>query len=394
MTGTPLYSGHAPALAVALVLEAVAAGIMAFVVCAAVMPAAIGLGRRWEQLLDNPGGRRRHETAVPRTGGGAIAGGLIAGCGTGLVLGVFSAPGAGLAAGLPFVASTALVFAVGLLDDVRGCSVVVKLLAQGVAAMLLVAAGHAIVAVSTPFGPVGLGGAAGSAATVVWLVGITNAINLMDGLDGLAGGIAAIVAASLAVFAAVLGDSASLAMALVLCGACAGFLPYNWRPAKVFLGDAGSLTIGFVLAWLSLTASLKATTAVAVFVPVLVLGVPAIDTLLVMCARFTEPSPGGFAARVRRVFQADREHLHHRIAAATEHRTGVLIVHGVIAAGCVLSLLAVVANSPHLAGVTLLVEIGVVALLRRMRPRASAAAAPDARVAAGGGAGVEPSSGR
>ena len=373
--------------------ETAAAAIVAFLVCLAVTPVAIRAGRRWKRLLDNPGGRKRHPTAVPRTGGIAVAGGLSAGFAVAFVLGAFSSPDASPAAALPFVVSTAVVFTVGLIDDARGCSVAVKLLAQGAAALLLVAAGHVIDVVSTPFGPAEVGRTTGTLVTVVWLVGVTNAINLMDGLDGLAGGVAAIVAGSLAVFAGVLGDSASLAIALALCGACAGFLPYNRRPARVFLGDAGSLTVGFVLAWLSLTASLKATTVVAVFVPVLVLGVPAADTLLVMHARFMVPSSAGFFSRVRKMVQADRRHLHHRVADATEYRTGVLVVYGVVAAGCLLALLAVVRNSPPLAAVTLLVEIGVVAVLRRLRPReAAGASSPAGGVSGAGRAGIEPAS--
>ena len=115
---------------------------------------------------------------------------------------------------------------------------------------------------------------AGFAVAVVWLAGITNAINFLDGLDGLAAGVAAVIAGSLAVFAWLQDDFGAVAVAVALLGACAGFLPWNVRPARVFLGDCGALTIGFVLAWLSLTASVKSTTAIAVLVPFLLCGVP------------------------------------------------------------------------------------------------------------------------
>ena len=257
-------------------------------------------------------------------------------------------------------------FAVGLLEDVRGCPIALRLLAQSAAAGLVVAAGYPIATIGTPFGAVDFGAPAGSVLAVVWLVGITNAVNLMDGLDGLAGGVSSIIAGSLAVFAAVAGDPASIAVAAALCGACAGFLPWNWRPARLFLGDSGALTVGFVLAWLSLTASLKASTAVAVFVPLLVLGVPVIDTLLVMGARFAE-SPGRLMRdRIRRVVQPDRLHLHYLLG-GRDRRIVVLGLYGLTAFFCLLSLLAVLDDNPELAAATLLTEIAVVALLRRRR---------------------------
>ncbi|MCY4598750.1 MAG: MraY family glycosyltransferase, partial [Acidobacteria bacterium] len=299
----------------------------------------------------------------------AVAGGLAAGAGPAFALGAFPAvPGAdGPGAALPFVAATAIVLAVGLLDDARGCSVGLKLGVETIASLLIVGAGHAVEVVSTPVGPVTLGKVAGSIVTVVWLVGITNAVNLMDGLDGLVGGVTSIIAGSLAVFAWLQGDPAALAVALILCGTCLGFLPWNWRPARIFLGDGGALTIGFVLAWLALIASLKAATAVTIMVPLLVLGVPAIDTLLVMAARYLESPARGFLFRVRGMVRADRRHLQHRILAVADQRTVVLVVYGLVCAFCLLSLLAVVRNSFLLAVVTLLVQIAVVALVRNLR---------------------------
>ena len=359
---TPVGAAAVPAGALA------AAVVAAFGVCALLVPLAIRAGVRW-RLLDEPNDRRHHEGAVPRTGGIAVAGGLAAGAAVAFALGALPAVsgGGGPGAALPFVAATAIVFAVGLLDDARGCSVGLKLVVETIAALLIVGAGHAVEVVSTPVGPVTLGKATGSIVTVVWLVGITNAVNLMDGLDGLVGGVTSIIAGSLAVFAWLQGDPATIAVALILCGACLGFLPWNWRPARIFLGDGGALTIGFVLAWLALTASLKAATAVTVMVPILVLGVPAIDTLLVMTARFLESPARGFLFRARGMVRADRRHLQHRILAVAGQRTVVLVVYGLVCAFCLMSLLAVVRNSFRLAAVTLLVQIAVVALVRNVR---------------------------
>ena len=343
-------------------LTAAVSAAAACAVCAAAAPLAARAGRRW-RVLDEPDHRKRHPAAVPRVGGAAVMLGFAAGCLAAFRMGAFDAAGR---PGGTFVVATAVVFAVGLLEDVRGCPVSLRLLAQSAAAGLVVAAGYPIAAISTPFGTVDFGVPAGSVLAFVWLVGITNAINLMDGLDGLAGGVSSIIAGSLAVFAAVQGDPASIAVAAGLCGACAGFLPWNWRPARLFLGDSGALTIGFVLAWLSLTASLKASTAVAVFVPVLVLGVPAIDTLLVMGARFAESPKRLMRDRIRRVVQADRLHLHHLLG-GSDQRTVVLGLYGLVAFFCLLSLFAVLDSNPKLAVATLLTEIAVVALLRRRR---------------------------
>ena len=370
-------------------LTGVVTALVACAVCAAAAPAAFRAGRRWG-LLDEPDHRKRHHAAVPCTGGAAVMLGFAAACLAAFWMGAFDAaedrPGGTL------VAATAIVFAVGLLEDARGCPIALRLLMQSAAAGLVVAAGYPITAISTPVGTVEFGETAGSVLAVVWLVGITNAINLMDGLDGLAGGVSSIIAGSLAVFASVQGDPASIAVSAALCGACAGFLPWNWRPAKLFLGDSGALTVGFVLAWLSLIASLKASTAVAVFVPLLVLGVPAIDTLLVMGARFAE-SPGGLMRdRLRRVVQADRLHLHHLLSRGDQRRV-VLGLYGLVSFFCLLSLLAVLDSNANLAAATLLTEIVVVALLRRRRGWARPSAPP----AAGGGAPgpiPEPAAGR
>ena len=340
----------------------------------------------------SPGGRRQHTGVVPRTGGVAVLVGLAAGSWTAFALGAFPSAGAGPAAALPFVASTLIVFTLGLVDDARACPASVKLLVQSAAASLIVAAGYVTEFVTTPFGPVALSPAVGTAVTVVWLVGITNAVNLMDGLDGLVGGIGSILAVSLAIFAVITGDAASITVALVLCGACLGFLPYNWRPARIFLGDSGALTIGFVLAWLSLTASLKASTFVAVLVPYLVLGIPAIDTLYVMRVRVAEapqvptagPRPrgaGGLSwglSRMRRMVRGDRHHMHHSALLFAGQGAAVSMLYGVVALCCLLALAAAFRNSTYLAAGTLLVEVAAVALLRGLRPRERGAAAPGA----------------
>ena len=337
------------------VWNAVGAAIVAAVVCGAAAPFASAAGRRW-RVLDRPDGHRKHHAAeVPRTGGVVLASGLAAGCLCAFLLGA--------AFPLPLVAAAVVIFALGVIDDVRGCTAAVKLAVQAAAAAAVVGGG-AVAPLAAP----GLPPAAVGVLAVIWLVGITNAINMVDGVDGLAGSMAIVFAGVFAVFAAAAGDAAAFAAALALAGACGAFLPWNWRPARLFLGDAGSLTVGFVLAWLSLAAAAGTGGAMAVFLPPLVLGIPAFDVLAVMCVRFRQvPAGAALRERVRRVLRGDRLHLHHLILARCGPRTVVLGLCGLAAAFGLLALDAVHWRSLALAAAALLAEAAAVVALRRRK---------------------------
>ena len=344
---------------------------------AAAIPLALRFGWSW-RAIDRPNHRKRHETPVPRTGGVAVACGLLGGF---LVMAVIEPyfPGhGGLWSPVAFTAATALVFVVGLADDIRGCSVGVKLAVQFAAALLVVSTGTAVPVVHLPTGGAIDFGLAGYVIAVIWLIGVTNAVNFMDGLDGLAGGMAAIISASLAVFAVFVDAPLLATVAAVICGACLGFLPFNWRPARIFLGDSGSLTIGFALATLSLTASLKSSTVLAILVPLLALGVPAIDAVLVVLTRFTERVPGRtFLQRLLRMSQADRLHVHHHgVDAFRRHEFVVFLVYAIVVCSCVFTLAAAVRSNPALAAATVVVEIIAIIAIRlagiRARSRGSA----------------------
>jgi len=159
--------------------------------------------------------------------------------------------------------------------------------------------------------------------TVVWLVGITNAFNLIDGLDGLASGAA--LFSSLVILGVAVSQerTMTIVVALVLCGALAGFLRYNFNPASIFLGDSGSLFTGFLLAALSVLGTQKATTAVAIVVPILAFGFPVVDTTMTMGRRLLSRKP---------VFQGDNEHIHHMLLArGWSQRRAALVLYGVCA---------------------------------------------------------------
>lgn len=279
------------------------------------------------KLLDVPSdGRRIHRKAVPRLGGVA----LYISCLAALSL-------------LPFVDNlltqtlnnfkpefltlfvpATLVLLLGVYDDLRGTNAVVKFAGLGLIATLFYAMGGRIDALSIPlFGSVQLPVFASFVITVVWLVGITNAFNLIDGLDGLASG-AALFSSLVILGVSVSGErTLMIVVSLVLCGALAGFLRYNFNPASIFLGDSGALFTGFLLAALSVLGTQKATTAVAIVVPILAFGFPVVDTAMTMGRRLISRKP---------VFQGDSEHIHHMLLArGWSQRRAALVLYAVCA---------------------------------------------------------------
>src|SRR5207249_3446699 len=242
-------------------------------------------------------------------------------------------------------------------DDVIGLSCIQRFLVQIVAAVGVV------------YGGVDLG-FWGGFVTVVWIVGVTNAINLLDGLDGLAGGVAAIIATSLLIFAWIQGKALTVLLMFAIVGACLGFLRYNWVPAKLYMGDSGSLTLGFLLAVMSLRASMKGAATVAILVPILALGLPVIDTLMVMAVRFIEKPQGSLVRRFARMFQADRNHVHHLMARAAPGRKQIVVViYGVAASFCAMALVVAVIRSAALGAALVVVEVLVVFLMRNLGVR-------------------------
>jgi UDP-GlcNAc:undecaprenyl-phosphate GlcNAc-1-phosphate transferase len=278
-------------------------------------------------LLDVPlDGRRVHRTAVPRLGGIA----LYFSCVSTLSLLMFwdnllTQTLSGMKSEiLTLLVPATLVLLLGAYDDLRGANAVVKFVGLGLIATLFFAMGGRIDALSIPlFGSVQLPPIVSFVVTVVWLVGIANAFNLIDGLDGLASGAA--LFSSLVILGVSISQNRPLmiVVALVLCGALAGFLRYNFNPASIFLGDSGALFIGFLLAALSVLGTQKATTAVAIVVPILAFGFPVVDTTMTMSRRLLSRKP---------VFQGDNEHIHHMLLArGWSQRRAALVLYGVCA---------------------------------------------------------------
>lgn len=320
------------------------------------------------RALDEPGERKLQADAVPRLGGVAIVVGVALGAG-GVAMTRWNTWGGHIARSelAAFLIGTGLVFVVGLVDDILGVSALKKILVEIAAAWLIVAAGWRFDVVHLPvWGDVQLG-VLGNVVVVAWIVGVTNAINLLDGLDGLASGVVTIIAASFLVYAILLGNPMSVVLLGGVVGACLGFLRFNWAPAKIYMGDSGALTLGFLLAAMSVHSSLKAPAAVAILVPIVALGVPVLDTLLVMAVRFLERPKGQLGDRFLRMFRADRQHLHHLLETHGARRQRIVATIWAIAAVfCALAIM-LAATKSDVFGVTLIgLEFAVVLGMRNL----------------------------
>ena len=279
-------------------------------------------------LVDRPDGDRKfHLRAVPRMGGIPIA----LSYALALLLAFRMNPSGGrlyiqhhgvFTALLP---AATVIFATGLLDDLIGLKPWQKLLGQLTGAVLAVALGASF---SLHHVPVWLS----AVVSVVWLVACANAINLIDGMDGLATGVG-LLATLCTLVVAIRGGNIGLALATVpLAGCLLGFLRYNFSPASVFLGDCGSLTIGFVLGCFSLIWSQKDGTILGVVAPLMALALPLLDVLLAIGRRFLRSRP---------IFQGDRGHIHHMVLSkVSSPRSAVLVLYGVCCVSASLAILA------------------------------------------------------
>lgn len=320
------------------------------------------------RALDVPGGRKRHARTTPRLGGIAIVGGIVAVLApTAFLFTPRTFDTSQVSEFLGFSLAVGLVFGIGLADDLLQLRAMHKMTAQVVAAAIVVGMGWQFHTLRLPVDGAFHLGALSPLLSILWIVGVTNAINFIDGLDGLAAGVVAIIGGSLMVLAVLQGSPATVVVTSCIVGACLGFLRHNRCPAKIYMGDSGALTLGFLLATISLrsTPSVKASAALAILVPVLALGLPVIDTLLVMWYRFLRGHRT--VNRVARMFHADRAHLHHLLLdGKTERRRVMLTLFGMAALFCFMSVAAAASDSWVMALAFLLVEVAVVVLVRRV----------------------------
>ncbi len=294
--------------AVPLILLFVASGVTSFVTTAIVKRVAEEVG-----AIDHPGARKLHIGATPRLGGLAI----IFGFGFPMMLLAANERAVELVSKnltylFAVLASGSLIVGLGVYDDLLGSDAPKKFMVQAAAAAILVAFGFRFSSISIADHTVQLS-YVGWLVSIVWIIGVINAMNFIDGIDSLATIVAITIAVAFGVVAVIRFDVFSLVIMTALAGSLMGFYPWNKPPAKIFMGDTGSLFIGLILAACSIARPSKAPTALIIGGPMLALALPVLDTLIVMKQRFGEPAEGGYH-RIVRMFNADRRHFHHVVS--------------------------------------------------------------------------------
>ncbi|MDD5823292.1 MAG: MraY family glycosyltransferase [Firmicutes bacterium] len=300
---------------------------MAFVIALTMTPVSIWLAHKIGAIDIPKDERRMHSKPMPRFGGMAIFLGsiipmiIVEGRDPKIQLAIFGG---------------ILMYALGAIDDLKCLKASVKFAGQTGIAVLLYCLGIRIEFIANYFGDgkMMLGSGLAFVITILWIVGVTNAINLMDGLDGLAGGMTAIIALFMAYVAYIhgsaFGDMPVCLALMAVAGGCVGFLPYNFCPAKTFMGDSGALYLGYMIAVLSVISPLKRATFVAGLVPIIALSIPIFDTLFAIVRRLI---------RQENIMAPDKGHIHHRIIRnGFGQRRSVLIIYGVV---CIMGMSAV-----------------------------------------------------
>ena len=292
--------------------------IVSFVIALFMTPISMGLAHRF-RIMDVPeDGRRMHNRAIPSFGGLAI---FVA---TMIVFLIFIVKYNHIPA---IMLGGTIMFALGVLDDKKNLPAYVKFLVQLATAILMYALGIRFEFIHNYFGEgvFHISSAADFIITVIWIVGITNSINLIDGIDGLAAGTVVINALCMAYIVSndgqMMGRVAATMAFVAMSGACLGFLPFNFSPAKTFMGDSGALFLGFMIATLSTIGRLKSSAAITMIVPIFVLALPLFDTAFAILRRTFSKSS---------IMEADKKHLHLVLmASGYGHRRAVIMLYGI-----------------------------------------------------------------
>lgn len=247
--------------------------------------------------MDTPNERKVHREPIPRMGGLAIYFGVVAAVFISMkinheILGI--------------LVGGSIMLAVGIIDDIKQLSAKIKLAGQILAAMALIAFGVRIEWLTNPFGSMIYLDYLSIPVTILWIVAVTNTVNLIDGLDGLAAGVSSI--ASITILFVALQQNLWMVALLTaaIAGSALGFLFHNFNPAKIFMGDTGSLFLGYMLAAVSIMGAVKGAATIALFVPIVALGLPIMDTAFAIIRRYHHGVP---------IFRPDKGHLHHRLLA-------------------------------------------------------------------------------
>jgi UDP-GlcNAc:undecaprenyl-phosphate GlcNAc-1-phosphate transferase len=290
-----------------MTLTAVLTAMAAFALNIILTPFIIRLAHRYK-WYDLPDRRKIHTGLIPRLGGPGIFISLLAACLLAPVIGfLVSGPSSGLRLPLRLLAPAfgiLMIHLVGLIDDFKNLRALLKFALQLAAAAVVTSGGYVIRSLTIPYlgsTPLGL---LAYPLTVLWIVSVSNAVNLIDGMDGLAGGIAAFAALAMGIIALIQGQAIPALFALSLFGATAGFLCFNFPPAKIFMGDSGSYLLGFCLAVLPLMGISKVAAFGTLILPITLLTVPIVDTASAIFRRLRQG---------RSIASPDKEHIHHKL---------------------------------------------------------------------------------
>ncbi|MBR4532606.1 undecaprenyl/decaprenyl-phosphate alpha-N-acetylglucosaminyl 1-phosphate transferase [bacterium] len=308
--------------------------IISFIFVCIATPILIKIGLKFG-FVDQVNQRKIHRGAIPRIGGIGISLGTL----LPIFLLFYIHSGIEIRTNnsiFLFFAGGLGISLVGLFDDIRGINAKVKFLFQIAIAVMATLHGALITSLPMPWGRLELG-FFGYILTVFWIIGIINAFNLIDGMDGLSSGITLFSSLTIAMLAIVNGYLPTALVALALAGAVTGFLIYNFNPAKIFMGDSGSMFIGYILAILSLRSQSKAHAVVSILVPIIAMGLPILDTTLAFMRRLL---------RHQSIFSADKQHIHHfLLSLGFNQRKTVLIMYSISILFTILSMLMIFKKS-------------------------------------------------
>lgn len=299
--------------------RSIIAFLIALLVSFAATPLMIKLAKHLGAIDVPKDDRRVHKVPTPRLGGLAIFLGFLS-----ALLYMYEIDSRMVAV----LTGAAIIVTLGFFDDIKPLPAKLKFLVQIIAAVIVVRSGVRIIYVSNPLyfltgGEYIQFGMWSYPLTIIWIVGVTNAINLVDGLDGLAAGISVISAITLFVAAQTTGQPFAAFLASILAASALGFLPYNFNPAKIFMGDTGALFLGYMLSVISVLGVLKGAAALSILVPIFAIGLPIYDTLFAMIRR---------TANGKSMIEADKGHLHHKLLdAGMSQKQAVVTLYSVSA---------------------------------------------------------------
>lgn len=299
------------------------------------------------KAVDRPDARKVHKGVMPSLGGLAICLGFWTAI---LLTQELSRETIGLLLG------GIMIVALGILDDTRGISPRVKLAGQVLAAVTALVCGIRVEFLTSPIeGIISLQVLGFDilvyVITILWIIGVTNAVNLIDGLDGLAAGVSSIAAITLGIVSILEGRQEAAGIAFILGASTLGFLKYNFHPAKIFMGDTGSMFLGFNLSVIAIIGLTKSATVISLFLPIVILGIPIADTFFAIIRRYFKGKP---------IFSPDKDHLHHRLLAlGLSHKHTVIAMYGVSAFLGASAVLTAMVTTPQGVIIMLFTTIGV-----------------------------------